>query len=132
MWQPETDFATLVGKTITRIEGTRGDDRITIHTSDGYIYSMYHEQDCCESVYIEDIEGDYADLINLPLVLAEVSTNSDDAPESSYDESFTWTFYRLATEKGFVVIRWYGSSNGYYSESVSFYGKLDPAAAAWS
>jgi len=61
--------------------------------------------------------------VGSPLTLAEESTsntNPGDYTPSRYQESFTWTFYRFATIKGYVDIRWLGESNGYYSESVGF------------
>jgi len=32
---------------------------------------MYHYQDCCERVYLEDVCGDWADLIGYPLLKTE-------------------------------------------------------------
>ena len=78
-----------------------------------------HHQDCCEHVYIEDICGDLNDLVGSPLLEAEEVSDYDAGPLVEYEESHTWTFYKFATRKGFVTVRWYGSSNGYYSESVS-------------
>ena len=111
------DFSVLKGKTLTKIERL-DDDELIFHTTEGSVYRMYHEQDCCESVYIDDICGNLDTLLNEPLITAEERTNHD-SPKSPYG-SHTWTFYELATIKGAVTIRWYGQSNGYYSESVDF------------
>lgn len=117
-------FDTLVGKTLKSVIGGVGDDLITFLTEEGDTFQMYHSQDCCESVTVEDIDGDFNDLIGTPVVIADESESDNNVtppgcPESE-EESFTWTFYRIATIKGWVVIRWYGSSNGYYGESVQF------------
>lgn len=117
-------FEELKGKTLKAIEVNRASDEIEFTTDTGQRYKLYHSQDCCESVSIEDIAGDVDDLIGTPLLQVEEASSSDTWPEGvkkDYQpESYTWTFYKLATIKGSVTIRWYGSSNGYYSEGVSF------------
>ena len=115
------NFETLKGLTLKNIERI-GDEQLNFETNDGRQFRMYHSQSCCESVYIEDIVGDLNDLIGNPILDASEETNSDQPKtDSEYqDESFTWTFYKISTIKGGVTIRWYGSSNGYYSESVDF------------
>ena len=114
----------LKGKTLTSVSAD-GNEEIMFTTVDGDVYRMFHSQDCCESVYIESIVGDLQDLVGEEILVAEANQNlfdilKDIGKEEESDESYTWTFYKFATRKGYVDIRWYGSSNGYYSESVDF------------
>jgi hypothetical protein len=110
-------FDELLGRTLYRVSADEAE--LTLYLSDTNYVRFSHHQDCCESVYIEDICGDLNDLVGAPLVEAEEVSNYDDGPLGEYEESYTWTFYRFRTRKGSVTVRWYGSSNGYYSESVS-------------
>ena len=115
----EANFSDLMGKTLTTI--VNKDDELIFTTNEGEVFKAFHDQDCCESVTIEDIEGDLNDLIGTPILWAEEATNTEDTfGKIEFPDSFTWTFYKLATIKGYVTIRWLGESNGYYSESVSF------------
>lgn len=122
-----TEIDALIGVTLTAAEqlangSPDGDEALVFTLDDGRKYAFFHEQDCCESVSIEDITGDLNDLVGSPIVRAEERVNHTDDNESS-----TWTFYEFATAKGSVTVRWYGNSNGYYSEDVSHWF-LDGAA----
>lgn len=118
-WPPAfiEKFEDLVGKTILAFDRSDGD--FSTFIVDGARCELYHEQDCCESVYVESINGTFEDLIGQPLVLATENV-LDLPPLGEYDESYTWTEFTLATANHRCSIRWYGTSNGYYSESIYF------------
>lgn len=113
------EFSELLGKVFIQVTVDFNADMILFYCADGTVYQQRHDQDCCESVYIEDIVGSFDDMLNEPILLAEEVFNHDLPPEGDYrPESYTWTFYKLATMHGYVTIRWYGESNGYYSETA--------------
>ena len=122
MKHKEVSLSELLGMTLTSVEQD-GEEAILFASNTGRTFMMYHRADCCEDVRIEDVVGDLHDLVGHPILLAEVA-ESGEHPLGCvpYDDpdSFTWTFYKLATIKGYVDIRWYGTSNGYYSEAVDF------------
>lgn len=97
--------------------GRDGDELVFVR-DDGKVFRFYHSYYCCESVTIEDICGDLKDLVGSPLLIAEECDYAP--PEPTGAESETWTFYKFSTIRGSVTVRWYGTSNGYYSEGVDF------------
>jgi len=122
----EIQFEILKGKTLIKIEGGINSEEMSFLTNIGEKYYLFHAQDCYETCVIIDIVGDLNDLLETPILLAEEVVHEQDvnptgvSTPKGYQDSFTWTFYKLATIIGSVTIRWYGTSNGYYSERVSF------------
>ena len=114
----EATIECLVGKTFDKVEN-RGGVELVFTNSDGPSFKFYHEQGCCEDVRIEDICGNLSDLEGVPILSAEEVSGNLPPTEDCYD-SYTWTFYKFATSKGYVDVRWLGRSNGYYSERVDF------------
>ena len=117
-WDSSAKIADMVGKTFTKVES---DGRTLVFENSVDRYVFFHAQDCCEHVRIEDIVGDLSDLEGEVLLKAEETSNIFDllnTAEQEFSESGTWTFYKFATRKGYVDVRWLGESNGYYSESV--------------
>ncbi len=103
----------LMGETLINVKQVE-DSQLIFECESGNRYLMYHDQDCCECVYLADICGTFERLYGSPLVMAEEVTNHS----STDGSSTTWTFYKLATANGYLTLRWIGTSNGYYSERV--------------
>ena len=115
-------MAQMLGKTFVQVTGAVGNFDLLFETANGERFMFSHQQDCCERVDINDIVGDLEDLVGEPLLVAEQVEGETpvDFNERDY-ESVTWTFYKFATRKGYVDVRWLGESNGYYSEGVDLF-----------
>lgn len=135
------EFNELIGKTITKIESVydyysdnrkdgveRGAQQIIFTMDDGTVLIISHDQFGGEDVNVEDIIGDIQCLIGSPLTQAEV------VHEENKENYCAWSFCKFATVKGYVTIRWYGESNGYYSVDVSYhyYDKNRTLLLEWS
>lgn len=113
-------FDTLRGLTIAHVHYDGGEQVVYFRTECGRHFVMHHQQDCCESVSLIEGHDELRALIGHRIEQAEESSNDTEGARSEWDESFLWTYYRIGTAGGWAVLRWYGSSNGYYSEDVDF------------
>lgn len=113
------------GKKFSKVvqESKYGGDELVFYIDDKRTYQMYHSQDCCEDVYLEDIDGPLDILVDAEIYSAECVTSDVDRDESRNDLEM-WTFYKFRTSKGYLTMRWYGGSNGYYSVDVSIISLL--------
>lgn len=115
-------FREMIGAVIKTV--THDVESMVFRAENGDVFRFYHLQHCCEHVEIADIAGDTTDLIGSPITMAESVGNPDPSIYSDdYGDDYhtqTWTFYKFATAKGYVTVRWIGWSNGMYSEKVDY------------
>ena len=110
-------FEDLNGQYIDKlvIKG-EGEEAIVYFYLFDLIYELRHLQECCESVELVDVCGDIEDFSNTTIRRAECNTRD----RGTEDGELTYSFYRLDSDKGSLVLRWTGESNGYYSQEVDF------------
>lgn len=108
----------ILGLVPVKITGAEGKYDIVMEFECGSCIHFYHSQDCSENVYIADINGNWDDLLNIPIGVAEERIHYPENPV--HGDSETWTFYAFRSILGSVDVRWIGASNGYYSERVSY------------
>jgi hypothetical protein len=106
----------LVNETLTHIDVAK--DEVLLTTKSGRQIRLYHSQDCCESVLLEDIEGNIFSLIGAALTRCETQIEKDQPPKPEWNSSWTRTKFIFSTDSDTVILKWIGESNGYYSESV--------------
>jgi len=121
-WGQEVELTELVGKKIKEITGLEKEsEEVRIFTEDGNEYLFYHSQDCCESVALNDFEVSANTLEGATVLSAEAVVSDDEGEKpDEWAVSWTWTFYKIETDKGGLWMRWLGESNGYYGEEVDF------------
>jgi hypothetical protein len=111
-------YDAMLGQTMTSVTAAVENDVMRFESESGWRFHFCHgTQDCCEKVRIVDICGDLSDLVGAPLVCAESNSSKDDV----FEGERVWTFYRFATHRGTVTVRWLGESNGHYSTAVGFW-----------
>ncbi len=108
---------------ITRIEGLTPNSEevvITLKNLNGKqnIIKLYHEQDCCERVTVDQVDNKVERHIGATIYAIREKISNNVLSSEDWDDSNTWTFYDIETSKGRLSFRWHGASNGYYSESV--------------
>ena len=116
------DFEILKGKVFSDIKANC--DTVTFCIDGIERYILQHVESWSEDVSIDDIVGDLSDLIGKEITKAEEIQSDTDLPDGiseDYFESWTYSFYYLHTLDSCVTIKFFGTSNGYYSETAELY-----------
>lgn len=108
----------LVGETLAYIDADDQGEEVMLTTQSGRRIRIFHNQDCCETVRVEDTQGNWHDLIGRVIIEATEDVRPQGDPPPEYPDSWTRTTLTFKVDGATVISKWIGESNGYYSESV--------------
>lgn len=106
------DFNIIENDVITKVTSTDREIRII---TDKHDILFYHEQDCCEDVYIDLMSP--LETLNGRIISCEIVELKE--KDNGYGTS-TSSWVKIVTTEGYFTAIWRGESNGYYSESIDF------------
>lgn len=117
-------FESLSGKTLNKVATDY--DKLTFYCSDNSVYELVgSEKDWGSECRIEDITEGYEDVLSDSLIVeAYMSQDEIDDVEIDDKEDSWWTFYRIITTKGTVVIRWYHYCESPYYSSEAYFNQI--------
>ena len=123
-WYDKTvNESEMVGETVEFVDVDETKNQIVITTQSGRQFRIYHDQYCCEQVEIaesQDGDGQLVTLVGKKIEGVEVELEEDvDPPPFEDCDSWTRTKISFRTNSETVISRWIGTSNGYYSESIT-------------
>ena len=106
----------LYDKTLQSVKEVENELILTFNC--GSTLTLYHIQDCCESVYIEECPS------FTPYYGKTLSSIDVDIEVSECFTLTVFTFYWGSASPESCEVRWLGTSNGYYDENVDYKVKL--------
>lgn len=110
----DDDFV-LLSKPEKILECVITDESLTLIT-DLRTYKIYHEQECCEQVWLADVgDLDVKEILNEELIGFDRFVSKGKVHNDDYG---TFTFITVRTNKDSYQLRFCGTSNGYYSETA--------------
>jgi|GEM_PF-1619382 len=104
-----TNIKELKGKTIVEISCLKtGSDVVELRCEDNSVYVLQNLHYNDEHIYIQDIGGESADIMNSPLTDVQCRVENQEITKDNTHYQITWTIFKLETEKGQVTIEFKG------------------------
>lgn len=128
-YNTDEDNNPLVGKTITKVFLADDGGAIRFDLGDGTSIMARADGDCCSHTWIEEVQG-LDQLLNSPVVSVDDVGDMPEKTGNSYnhdEEEMQYYGCKITTEKGYALIDYRNSSNGYYGGNLAwmddhFYG----------